>query len=81
AGFWHVANISRGCKLDPKLISAFIKRWRPKTHTFHLPCGSVPSLWRTCSYNWSYRWMGPYSPSLLNLLIRESYATIFWVRF
>ncbi|MBA0776108.1 hypothetical protein Gotri_011161 [Gossypium trilobum] len=39
AGFWHVANISRGCKLDPKLISAFIKRWRPKTHTFHLPCG------------------------------------------
>ncbi|MFQ6640507.1 hypothetical protein Gotur_015812 [Gossypium turneri] len=26
AGFWHVANIGRGCKLDLKLISAFIKR-------------------------------------------------------
>ncbi|MBA0865019.1 hypothetical protein Goshw_008221 [Gossypium schwendimanii] len=39
AGFWHVANIGRGCKLDPKLISAFIKWWRPKTHIFHLPCG------------------------------------------
>ncbi|KAG8488860.1 hypothetical protein CXB51_016739 [Gossypium anomalum] len=38
-GFWHVANIGWGCKLDPKLSSAFIERWRFETHTFHLPYG------------------------------------------
>ncbi|MBA0666157.1 hypothetical protein Goklo_002605 [Gossypium klotzschianum] len=26
AGFWHMANIGQGCKLDSKLISAFIER-------------------------------------------------------
>ncbi|KAK5783344.1 hypothetical protein PVK06_037852 [Gossypium arboreum] len=39
AGFWHVANIGWGCKLNPKLISMFVERWRPETYTFHLPCG------------------------------------------
>ncbi|MBA0642953.1 hypothetical protein Goklo_027283, partial [Gossypium klotzschianum] len=22
-----------------KLVNVFIERWRPETHTFHLPCG------------------------------------------
>ena len=39
AGFWHVATIGRGCKLDPKLISELIESWRPETHIFHLSCG------------------------------------------
>ncbi|MFQ6635247.1 hypothetical protein Gotur_011909 [Gossypium turneri] len=34
-----------------------------------------------CSYNWDYRWMILHSPGLFNLLIGESYVTIFWVQF
>ncbi|KAG8478698.1 hypothetical protein CXB51_028546 [Gossypium anomalum] len=39
AGFLRASRILGGCKLDPTLINALVERWRPKTHTFHLPCG------------------------------------------
>ncbi|MFQ6650957.1 hypothetical protein Gotur_022049 [Gossypium turneri] len=66
-GFWHVATVGRGCKLDPKLISALIE--------------SVLSLWKMSICNWDCRWTGTQSPGLFNLVIGERYATSFWALF
>lgn len=31
--------------LDRALLTAWVDRWRPETHTFHLPCGEMaPTL-------------------------------------
>nr|KYP35490.1 Serine/threonine protein phosphatase 7 long form isogeny [Cajanus cajan] len=38
AGFGEVAKI-RHFKIDDCLITSLVERWRPKTHTFHLPVG------------------------------------------
>ena len=37
-GFAKVAKIS-SLKIDSKLVVTFLERWRPETHTFHLPTG------------------------------------------
>ena len=38
AGFYGVARLGF-ISLDWQLITAFVERWRPETHTFHLPQG------------------------------------------
>ena len=39
-GLWHVLQLS-DVVADVALISALVERWRPKTHTFHLPVGEI----------------------------------------
>jgi hypothetical protein len=39
-GFLEVSRI-RGFLFDMNMVTALVERWRPETHTFHLPVGEV----------------------------------------
>src|SRR6266540_6197177 len=37
-------------QLDRSLLSVLVDRWRPETHTFHLPCGEMASTLQDVAY-------------------------------
>ena len=36
--------------LDRSLLTALVDRWRPETHTFHLPCGEMAPTLQDVTY-------------------------------
>ncbi|MFQ6630091.1 hypothetical protein Gotur_007767 [Gossypium turneri] len=61
-GFWHVATVGRGCKLDPKLISALIERE---------PCAtSFWVLFRRKLMEVGSRWAGYETHSRIRMMIQ-----------
>ena len=44
------AHPTRRWDADRSLLAALVDRWRPETHTFHLPCGEVAPTLQDVSY-------------------------------
>ncbi|MFQ6621213.1 hypothetical protein Gotur_001474 [Gossypium turneri] len=62
AGFWHVVTVGRGCKLDPKLISALIER--------ELYAMSCWALFRRILTEVESRWAGYETHSWIQMMIQ-----------
>ena len=50
AGEGEDGGAKKRVQLDRSLLAALVDRWRPETHTFHLPCGEMAPTLQDVSY-------------------------------
>ena len=52
-GLYNIATMRSGSgRIDPSLIHGLVERWRPETHTFHLPFGEMTVTLQNVSALW-----------------------------
>ncbi|XP_042022981.1 protein MAIN-LIKE 1-like [Salvia splendens] len=54
-GFKGVMDCGKSMKVNNELITALIERWRPETHTFHLPIGEMTVTLEDMQAIWGLR--------------------------
>ncbi|XP_057426307.1 serine/threonine-protein phosphatase 7 long form homolog [Lotus japonicus] len=67
AGFYEAA-LAGSLKLDKVLISTMVERWRPETHTFHMPFGECTITLQDVALHLGLPLMGMLSPELLGVI-------------
>jgi hypothetical protein len=50
AGDGQDGGAKKRMQLDRSLLAALADRWRPETHTFHLPCGEMAPTLQDVTY-------------------------------
>jgi hypothetical protein len=63
--------------MDGALLTAFVDRWRPETHTFHLPCGEMAPLLEDVSHILGLRVSGVVVSGVVNTQGWREYVTEF----
>ncbi|XP_016196342.1 serine/threonine-protein phosphatase 7 long form homolog [Arachis ipaensis] len=67
ASLYHLARLNdRWFRLDEALVSAFVKRWRPEMHTFHMPFGECMITLQDVAYQLGLPVDGRYVSSCLS---------------